>query len=274
MTFRRYAGIVMVSALGATLVSVASSYGQSQGQSHAKIELMAEENGMAPRKPLWTGIKFQLDEGWHIYWQNAGDSGEPPKIEWRLPAGFTAGATQWPQPVRLGAGSIVDYGYEGEVLLMTPIDGPARPEARAIPSISALVKYVVCREICVPGKADVTLSLPYTSDIAQRRTLFERARTQLPKPAPASWRVSAISDQDHFTLSVQTDSQVQSATFFPSEPGEIENSAVQSFVSNANGFRLTLQKSNQLTKPISVLRGLVVLGPGRAYEVAAPVVAR
>jgi len=40
------------------------------------------------------------------------------------------------------------------------------------------------------------------------------------------------------------------------------------------GFRLRLQKSSQLTKSISVLKGLVVLGPGRAFEVAAPVVSR
>ena len=229
---------------------------------------------MAPGKPLWIGILFRLDEGWHIYWQNAGDSGESPRIQWELPPGFAAGAIRWPQPVRLGSGSIVDYGYEGEVLLTAPIDEPPGSKTISTPSVSAVVKYIVCREICVPGKAHLTLSFPQASDKSQCRTLFGRARTQLPKSPPAGWRMSAESDKDHFLLSVWTNSQVQSATFFPIEPGEIENSAAQDFVSTRSGFRLTLQKSSQLTKSISVLRGLVVLGPGRAYEIAAPVLSR
>jgi thiol:disulfide interchange protein DsbD len=235
---------------------------------------MVEESMMPTGKPLWIGILFRLDKGWHIYWQNAGDSGEPPKVQWELPPGFAAGPIRWPQPDRLGSGSIVDYGYEGEVLLMTPIDGPPRSRAISKPSISAVVKYIVCREICVPGKARLGLSFPQVSETSQRRTRFGQARAQLPKSVPAGWRVSAESDKDHFILFVRTDSQVQRATFLPIKPGEVENSAAQGFVSTGTGFRLTLQKSSQLTKSISVLRGLVVLGPGRAFEVTAPVVSR
>ncbi len=274
MPLRRHIRIALVSAQCAMLVSAKSANSQSPMESHAKVALMAEESTMPSGKPLWIGILFHLDEGWHIYWRNAGDSGEPPKVEWELPPGFAAGPIRWPQPVRLGGGSIVDYGYEGEVLLMAPIDGPPGSEAISIPSISADVKYIVCRAICVPGKAHLTLSIPQTSDISQRRTIFGRARTQLPKSAPASWRISAESDKDHFILFVRTNSQVQSATFLPITPGEIENSAAQGFVSTGSGFRLTLQKSSQLTKSISVLRGLAVLGPGRAVEVAAPVLSR
>jgi DsbC/DsbD-like thiol-disulfide interchange protein len=256
------------------LVSTEGAKSQSPAESHAQVALIVEESTMPTGKPLWIGILFRLDKGWHIYWQNAGDSGEPPRIQWELPQGFAAGPIRWPQPVRLGSGSIVDYGYEGEVLLMAPIDRPPWSKASSIPSISAVVKYIVCREICVPGKAHLTLSLPQASDKSQRRALFGSARTQLPKSAPASWRMSVESDRDHLILLVRTNSRVQCATFLPMEPGEIENSGAQDFVSTGSGFRLTLQKSSQLTKSISVLRGLVVLGPGRAFEIAAPVISR
>ncbi|HXM95729.1 MAG TPA: protein-disulfide reductase DsbD domain-containing protein [Candidatus Dormibacteraeota bacterium] len=251
-----------------------SANSQSPMEAHAKVVLIAKEKTMQPGKPLWIGIQFHLDEGWHIYWQNAGDSGEPPKVQWELPPGFAVGPIQWPQPVRLGGGSIIDYGYEGEVLLMAPIDGPPRSEAISAPSISAGVKYIVCREICVPGKAHLQLSFPEAGDTSKRRTLFGQARARLPKPAPASWRISAESDKDRFLLSVRTNSKVQRATFLPITPGEIENSALQRFVSTGIGFRLELQKSSQLTKSISILKGLVVLGPDRAFEITAPVVSR
>lgn len=239
---------------------------------HARVELIAEDSALTAGRPLSIGILFHLDKGWHIYWQNAGDSGEPPKVQWEMPPGFVAGPIRWPQPKRLGGGSIVDYGYEGEVLLMTAIEGPSRSGAIPVPSISAYVKYIVCREICVPGKNHVALSFPSADNAAERRALFGRTRARLPKPVPAGWSIAAESDKEHFVLSVKTTSPVQSAMFIPITPGEIENSATQSFVSTGAGFRLTLQKSSQLMKPISVLRGLLILGPSRAFEVAAPVV--
>jgi DsbC/DsbD-like thiol-disulfide interchange protein len=249
-----------------------NTHTQATGESHAKVQLIAEEDKVSPGKPLWIGILFELDSGWHIYWQNAGDSGEPPRVRWNLPAGFGVGPIRWPQPKRLASGSVVDYGYEGRVLLMAPLEGP--PGKSAMPMVSAEVSYIVCRDICVPGKAQLIFSSEGGMDPARRREIFERGRGQLPNPAPAHWKISAKSTKDHMVLLVQTNSVVKDATFFPSNPGEIENSAAQTFVSTGNGFRLTLQKSDQLTTAIPTLKGLLVFEPGRAYEVSAPVTTR
>lgn len=242
--------------------------------SHAKIELIAERSASPTTAILWAGVLFRLDPGWHIYWQNPGDSGEPPKVQWNLPSGFAAGAMLWPVPIRLGSGTVVDYGYENEVLLMSPIESSATGAPVSIASLSADVKYIVCREMCLPGKVHLTLAPSPGGDWERWHSLFEQTRQQLPKHAPSSWRVSAEADKSQFILSVRGAPQVQSAGFFPLEPGQIENSSPQDFASNGTGFRLILKKSDQLTKPISTLRGLIVFGPGRAYEVAAPVAQR
>jgi thiol:disulfide interchange protein DsbD len=264
------------------LALAANAHAQSAPPSHAKIELIADE--AAPSKTTWVGLLFQLEPGWHIYWQNPGDSGTPPKVAWQLPAGYRAGAIQWPTPMRLGSGSVIDYGYEDQVLLMAPIERAANSTAAAAVPVSALpigadVKYVVCREVCIPGKAHLTLSLPAASgdpapraaEAAQWHALFQQTRAQLPKAAPASWRVSAEQDKDHFMLTVRGAPEVKAASFLPLEADQIENSAEQVFTGSQTGFGLTLKKSEQLAKPISTLRGLLVLGPGRAFEVAAPV---
>jgi DsbC/DsbD-like thiol-disulfide interchange protein len=258
--------------LALTLASTA--HAQSAPPSHAKIELIADE--AAPSKTTtWVGLLFRLDPGWHIYWQNAGDSGTPPKVAWQIPAGYRAGTIRWPQPMRLGSGSVIDYGYEDQVLLMVPIERAANSAAATVP-IAADVKYVVCREVCIPGKAHLTLSLPVGGgdpppEAAQRHAIFQSTRSQLPKAAPASWEVSATADKDHLILSVQGAPPIKSAMFFPLEPAQIENSATQGFVSTGDGFRLTLQKSDQLVQPIPTLRGLIVFGAGKAFEIAAPV---
>ncbi len=247
---------------------------QSRADTHAKVELGLDESSESA-KTVWVGVVFHLVPGWHIYWQNPGDSGEPPKIQWELPAGFRAGAVRWPQPIRLGSGSVVDYGYEGEVLLAAPIERPAALQPGLTAEIAAAVNYVVCREICIPGKAHLTLPLPAErqtqAQAPQWHALFQQARAQLPKKTPADWKVSAESDKDHFTLSVQTGAPVHEATFFPLQPGQIDNSAQQVFESSGNGFRITLRKSDQLAKAVPALRGLIVLGPGRAFEIAARV---
>jgi len=245
---------------------------QTAPPSHAQLQLIAKPPS-GEEKVLWVGVLFHLDPGWHIYWQNPGDSGTPPKIEWHLPAGYKAGPIQWPTPVRLGSGSVIDYGYENQVLLMTAILRTA-PATSAGSSISADVKYVVCSEVCIPGKAHLSTSFGNTyspAEANQWRALFEKTRSQLPKAAPKSWQASAKQDKDSFRLTVRGAPEINGASFLPHDPDEIENSAGRVFVGGDDRFSLTLKKSSQLVKAISTLRGLIVLGPGRAYEIAAPV---
>lgn len=58
---------------------------------HARTELIAEKDFIEPGQDSWVGLHFELESGWHIYWINPGDSGEPPRVQWHLPAGFQAG---------------------------------------------------------------------------------------------------------------------------------------------------------------------------------------
>ena len=62
--------------------------------------LMAERPAIAPGETIWVGLRLQMDEGWHSYWRNPGDSGLPTMIDWSLPDGLAAGPIQWPAPER------------------------------------------------------------------------------------------------------------------------------------------------------------------------------
>ncbi|MGC1107586.1 MAG: hypothetical protein WA876_13715, partial [Candidatus Acidiferrales bacterium] len=57
----------------------------------------------------------------------------------------------------------------------------------------------------------------------------------------------------------------------PLEAEQIKNDAAQAATPFSRGVRLRLQKSDGLLKPIAQLRGVLELGPGRAYQIAAPV---
>jgi len=88
---------------------------------HLTVQLVVPPAQIFPGQSFTAGLYFKLDPGWHVYWINAGDSGEPPSIKWALPAGITADAIEFPAPKRLPLGPLMDYGYEKEVLFPIPM---------------------------------------------------------------------------------------------------------------------------------------------------------
>lgn len=260
-------------ALLMTLTSTAVAQSRAAGP-HTTVTLLASRASLAGGERLSIGLQFQMEKGWHIYWVNPGDSGEPPKIYWQLPAGFQVGAIEWPAPEKLTAPSIVDYGYENEVLLVTPVRVPENLKSGETETVSAKVDWLVCREMCIPAKAQLSLTLLVAGrDATNRATeaLFRRAHAKLPLHAPATWKVYAMNQKDYFVLTIETGEQENVAMFFPLDAEQIKNDAPQAATPFSRGVRLRLQKSDGLMKPIARLRGVLELGSGRAYEIAAPI---
>ena len=80
---------------------------------HLRVELLVPSENLYSSDALnEAALHFKLESGWHIYWSNAGDSGEPPKIQWTLPKGISAMPMQFPAPKRLPLGPLMDFGYE------------------------------------------------------------------------------------------------------------------------------------------------------------------
>jgi thiol:disulfide interchange protein DsbD len=272
--FRKASLLLSAGSLGrALLLFAASTTATAATIPHGTIELLAENQSITPGKTVYLGLHFQLEKGWHIYWVNPGDSGEPPKVTWQLPSGLTTGAIEWPTPHRLGTSSVVDFGYDGDVMLLVPLRVAATVRAQQA-QIAGDVKVLVCREMCIPGKASVSLTLPVSLQTpardSQTDALFAATRKALPKPAPANWRFSASDAKDSFVLTANIGRQVSHAMFFPLDESQIDNAAPQQISATASGFRMTLRKSAQLLKLIQRLRGVVVLGEGQSYIIDAP----
>ena len=242
---------------------------------HGTVELVAEDQWMAPAHQSYFGLHFQLDPGWHIYWVNPGDSGQPPHADWKLPKGLTAGEIEWPAPRRLGTPTIADFGYEAAVTLLVPMRAAAFLQTDRSAQLGAELAVLVCREICIPGKTHLSLSVPIKSVPPQRdartQELFAAGRKSLPRAAPADWTVRVSDEKDSFILVANLNRAVTQATFFPLEESEIDNSALQKFQAAATGFHLALRKSDQLLKPIARLRGVLEVSSNESYVIDAPV---
>src|SRR6202789_220111 len=149
---------------------------------HLTVELVSAAPNIAPGGAVQAGLVITLEEHWHVYWINAGDSGEPPKITWTLPDGVTAGPMQFPIPSRLPLGPLMDFGYEDSVAF--PVQLTAASSVKPGPiHLDAKVNWLVCREVCVPGKAHLGLNLtvaPGTTESAQPVGALSEALRFLP----------------------------------------------------------------------------------------------
>jgi DsbC/DsbD-like thiol-disulfide interchange protein len=168
--------------------------------------VMVEQTSILPGRPFTAGVSLRMDPGWHVYWKNPGDSGLPTKVSWDLPAGFTAGALQWPVPERFETQGLVTYGYSREVLLLAVITPPASLPVGEVVTLGAKVEWLACTIECTPGKAALRVSLP-VGPAEPRNDLkwedsFSSTRMSIPALLPGS-RVSVHADTARVTLRAQ-----------------------------------------------------------------------
>jgi thiol:disulfide interchange protein len=241
---------------------------------HLRVQLVVPQRGINPGEPVDAGIYFKLDQGWHVYWKNAGDAGEPPRIRWTLPTGVTAGEMQFPAPKRLPNGPLMDYGYEDEVLFPFTLSvaksvkpGPAALHAKA--------DWIVCREVCIPGKAELEVPVTITSQpvmavaLVDDAKIYKRLLGGLPEPLPSSAKVVFSPTATGFKLAILTGKREESASFFPADQNVLDNPAPQNSASVSNGVVLELKKDANLAATPATLAGVVELSGGRAYEISA-----
>ncbi|WP_376693918.1 protein-disulfide reductase DsbD family protein [Wenzhouxiangella sp. EGI_FJ10409] len=140
-------------------MAVAAQPGPVQ-RPHIEVELVSEVDHVEPGQPFRVGLRMLPDAHWHTYWKNPGDSGLTTEFEWTLPDGASASPIEWPWPERVPMGHLVNYGYGGEHLLPVTITPPADLRAGGSFPIDLAADWLVCEEICIPGDAELSMTLP------------------------------------------------------------------------------------------------------------------
>jgi thiol:disulfide interchange protein DsbD len=240
---------------------------------HLRVELLVPGENLYGNDALnEAGLHFKLESGWHIYWSNAGDSGEPPRLQWTLPKGISATPMQFPAPKRLPLGPLMDFGYENEVLF--PFTFHLADSVKAGPAVlHAKVDWLVCREVCIPGKADLEVTRdvhrgPYDLGLVHA-PLFQQFLNQLPQPLPKSDHAIFQPTPTGFRLVVTTGQRETQAEFFPEDEDILDNPAPQTVTPMIGGLVVDLRKDPNITTDPTQLRGVLELSGGRNYEIAA-----
>ncbi len=231
---------------------------------HVKAQLVASAGEVRPGERITIGLHQQIIEHWHTYWVNPGDSGLATTIAWQLPPGASAGAIEWPVPRRIDVGPVTNYGYDRDVTLLTAIEVPKDAQPGASFPVNAKVNWLVCREVCIPQKVELSLSLPVVAagaKISSGSPLIEQARLQLPQ-APA-WSARAEQHGGDVLLRLPKEAlaglKISGAEFFPLSWGQLTHSAVQVFKPEDDGAVLRLRAGESPAKAGDALGGVLVL---------------
>lgn len=187
--------------------------------------LISNVKEIAPGQSFLLGVKLDMQQHWHTYWVNPGDSGMPPNIEWHLPEGFKIEQVLWPYPEKFQIGDLVSYGYKEHVLLFAKVHAPASLKQGEQVAFGAEVTWVACAEECLPGVASLSLNLPIASIQIPNESsaaFFAQSQAHLPQK-----RVMTAVRQDgkiRLQLEYQDASQfpIQKVQFFPEQQGMID----------------------------------------------------
>lgn len=275
--------------------TVAQPSGFSPGSDHADLRLVCipmadlDSDAITLQNPhnntLLTGLYIDLEEGWHTYWQNPGDSGIPARINWELPDGFESGELRWPYPQSFEEGHLLTYGYKEESFLYQPVTvGPEVSSGRY--ELHADVEFLVCREACLPGFERLSLSVEvrngrvFPVNNVNEADLFRRFLPALPQQTGHTGSYRQEGNQLYLSFpsgltntlsdSFGTDAEGLELYFYASAENVTEASAPQEFSFQDEGFTAVLQVSRYRNAPLDdQISGVLVAVQGnqtQAYE--------
>jgi thiol:disulfide interchange protein DsbD len=150
--------------------------------------------------------------------------------------------------------------------------------------LDAQVSWLVCAQVCIPGKAHLGIDLAVQPG-AQQGPLtgaLGNALSLVPKPLPAGAQFSVTGGAHQFVLTLIDGKRETNAEFYP-DPTEVAanenqptdaivNAAEQKIEPQRDGVRLVVQRSPDLATLPATLHGVLKLSDTVAYEVTAPVV--
>ncbi|MBM3620629.1 MAG: hypothetical protein FJX20_08045 [Alphaproteobacteria bacterium] len=194
------------------------------------------------------GLRMAVKPGWHTYWRNPGDSGEPPTLKLSTPDGAGIALVGWPAPERIDIGGIVSYGHHDEVMFVANAALPA-----GATRVQAEATWLVCEKVCVPEAGKFTLDLaaggpPSAATLALK-----------PVPSPSvEATLTRAGDRLRLTIDVaRLGGAPIAAYFFPYPSDVVDHSAKQAFHVEGGSLALDLAPFDARGRTPSELPGLL-----------------
>jgi thiol:disulfide interchange protein DsbD len=248
---------------------------------HTRARLVLSHEAAKPGDTVMAGVELMMDPGWHTYWKNPGGPGQETELHWNFPAGISADEIQWPTPEKFTTPDklqLTTYVYHERAVLLVPVKIPANAPAGEL-DLAALVKWLECEVVCIPGSNIVRGSLLITNEakLSSDTNFFAEAQKRLPSkevPGNATAKWDAPGTVTNRAFLIEWNADANEPDFFPFTNSAATIADKTKVVANAAG-KVVLSKSAERTggawpKEISGLLVRKENGALRGYEVSLP----
>lgn len=245
------------------------------------VRLIAENKALIPQADNRLAVVFDQKPGWHTYWRMPGQAGLPTRFSFKAPGNLTVSDPRFPVPERLLTQDMVSFGYNGQVLFPFTVDVPRRVRIGERVTLHLHADYLACKDMCVPGSADVSLSMRYAvrTSPSEDAALVARANTLVPETAhPKNLRAVVDGQRLRMDLPAGAVKVEKDLTFYPLTPDTVDLSTPPVFERRDDADALYLTLEPDLPAAPATLEGVLVAdgGPaagGWAVETGMPVTA-
>jgi len=235
---------------------------------HMHVRLVPETASALAGSTIRLAFVMNPEPGWHGYWRNPGDAGDAPRVLWRLPEGWRAGALDYPMPGRLTVAGLMNYVFERDYALLVPVAVPASAEPGAAFPIDARIDYLVCtNELCVPESATVSTQVnvgaPRAPDPA-----FDSYRRAIPLAAASPGRFETSGGRIRLALPLPAGTALDQPYFYPATLDALSYSAGQTISRNGD-FVIVETAAGPGAGALATIDGVLQLAGGRGLAFTA-----
>lgn len=196
-------------------------------------QIITLSDTIIPGEDFTLAIRLTIKDGWHIYWENPGDTGLKTTFNWILPTGFSVIDTLIPFPVKFPGEGMISYGFDKEVSYLFRIKTPAGPVFTNPVVLRVESDWLACKEVCIPGTSSAEVTL-YPSEIPpaimkEKQNYFIRALELIPQKVNFV-RISSqlLGETVRFELNTdQRENKFTEIVFFPLQQGIFSASGEQ-----------------------------------------------
>ena len=243
---------------------------QSEPVRNGAVEarLISSHSTITPSQTFTIGLELKIDETWHTYWINPGETGQPTTLDLTLPEGFSASELQFPVPKRF----ITDYGfnileagfgYEKEVVHPMTITAPDSIKAGDTITLEGSGTWLMCDPSeCVPGKGDFSLTLQVgdTPEASAESATIEKFAKKLPEKV--NWATTIALEGDKLVSTVRipegTFPEYADLHFYPYEVLQFDQLAETEINKIENGLSFTTVKHADLEAVPETFDALII----------------
>lgn len=128
-------------------------------QPKVHAELVTETQAINSKLATWLALVLTPEPGWHVYWKNPGDTGNPAQIKLKNSTQFTLGEILWPIPETFKTGDLLSFGYDKQVVLPFSLESQSALTEGASYTLEFEARWLTCKDVCIPERQSFTLTL-------------------------------------------------------------------------------------------------------------------